>query len=162
MLTADAVHEGGPLDYARAKALADLWNLAYPVMRGIMTRYIESYRRQVESKAWDVDPASPMAEFLQQRTPPEDVFRRKLKTAETVRQEMGQLDRATHKACTRSPGGFSITSAYRIVRSVLNASSLSTENLAAVYRLAASLAEAEEAVNAERIAWHERRKEEEK
>lgn len=160
MLTAEDVYEGSPLRHAEAGALAELWNLAYPVMRDIMTRYIESYRRQIENEAWNVDPASSIAEYLRQHTPSEDVFRRKLRTAEKVRQELGQLDRATHRACTRSPGGFSVTSAYRIVRSVLNASSISTEKLAVVYRLAASLAEAEEVVTAERIAWHERRKEE--
>jgi hypothetical protein len=154
MLSADEVHATGALCYADAEALADLWNRAYPVMRAISTRYIAAYRKRIESEEWNVDPASHMAEFLRERTPPESTFRRKLKNAERVRQEIGQLDRATYKGCTRSPGGFSITGAYMLVRSVLGVSSLGTEGMADVYRLAASLAGAEEKLNAERIARH--------
>jgi hypothetical protein len=151
MLTAELVHETGHFSYADAEHLADLWNRAYPVMRQIATLYIEGQRAYIEREGWVIDPAHPHAEVLQA----EKKVRRKLKLAEELRRDLGQLDRGTHKMCTRSPGGFTVTGAYMAVRNLLNISSLSSEGLASVFRLAAELAEAEDRVNKARKKWHQ-------
>ncbi|MGH8966331.1 MAG: hypothetical protein ACRDXB_13525, partial [Actinomycetes bacterium] len=85
---------------------------------------------------------------------PEKKAHRKLKLAEDLRRDLGQLDRGTHKPCTRSPGCFSVTAAYMAVRNLISLSSLNSEGMASVYRLAAELAEAEERVNEARKEWH--------
>lgn len=157
MLDADMVHETGHFSYADADHLADLWNRAYPAMRQIATRYVEGLRRSVEERSWEVDPKHPQAEVLQAMASPEGKVRRRLKLAEDLRRELGQLDRGAHKLCTRSPGSFTVTGAYMAVRNLIRASSLNSEGLGEIFRLAAVLAEAEERVNAERIAWHEGR-----
>jgi hypothetical protein len=155
MLDAELVHETGHFSYADAEHLADLWNRAYPVMRQIATLYIEGMRAYIEREGWVIDPAHRHAEVLQAYTTPEKKARRKLKLAEELRRDLGQLDRGTHKLCTRSPGGFTVTGAYMAVRNLLNISSLSSEGLASVFRLAAELAEAEERVNEARKKWHQ-------
>lgn len=162
MLTAEIVFETGRFSYAKAESLADLWNAAYPLMRAIATRRVEYLRTSVKDKTWEVDPEHPAAEALRQSTPSEAKFRRRLKLAEDLRRELGQLDRGTHKLCTCSPGSFTVTGAYMLVRRLIDITSLSSEGLPAVYRLAAVLAEEEEKVNADRIAWHKKNKETEK
>lgn len=161
MLDADTVFETGDFSYADAEHLADLWNTAYPVMREISTRYIAGQRSAIERNAWDVDPKHPAADVLREMTPDEKTYRRKLKRAEELRLVLGQLDRGTHKLCTRSPGGFTVTGAYMAVRSLLNISSLSSPGLAFVYRLAAVLAEAEAGINIRRASQHRERMEKE-
>lgn len=157
MLDADLVHETGHFSYADAEHLADLWNHAYPAMRKIATAYIEGMRAYIEREGWVVDPKHPQAEALRTYVLPEGRARRKLRHAEELRRDLGQLDRGTHKPCTRSPGCFSVTSAYMGVRNLIILSSLGSEGLADIYRLAAVLAEAEERLNAERAAWHRER-----
>lgn len=155
MLDADLVHETGHFSYADAEHLADLWNRAYPAMRQIITRYIESQREYIERRGWVIDPNHPHAEVLQERATPERKARYRLKLSEELRRDLGQLDRGTHKPCTRSPGCFSVTAAYMAVRSLISHSSLNSEGLADIYRLAAELAEAEERVNEARKKWHQ-------
>lgn len=162
MVTAEMVHETGYFSYADAEHLADLWNRAYPAMRQIATGYVEGLRLSVERKSWEIDPKHPQAEVLRELATPENKVRRKLKLAEDLRRELGQVDRGTHKLCTRSPGHFTVTGANMTVRNLIRISSLSSEGLGEVFRLAAMLAEAEEKVNAERAEWYRQNKETEK
>lgn len=155
MLSAEMVHETGYFCYADAERLADNWNAAYPFMREIASRYIDSMRKRIDDQSWEVDPSHPAAEFLRQVTPSERQVRRKLKLAEDLRREMGQLDRGTHKLCTRSPGSFTVTGAYMAVRNLIRITSLNSPGLPKIYWLAAALAEAEERVCADRTARYE-------
>jgi hypothetical protein len=150
MLDIATVREYAGISTDRSADIVRLWNAAYPVMRQITSGYVNSMRDYVEREGWVVDPDHPRADILSQYTVPEDKARRKLRFAEELRRELGQLDRGTHKGCTRSPGGFTITAAYSRVRSVVGLSSLGTEGMGSVYRLAAALAEAEETLNAMR------------
>jgi hypothetical protein len=159
MLDAEMIQDGAGLWYADAEHLADLWNRAYPTMREIATNNINGLRLSIERKSWEVDPRHPQAEALKSFLPKEERVRRKLKLAEDLRRTLGQVDRGTHKLCTRSPGGFSVTGAYMVVRNLIGISSLSTKGLGDVYRLAAVLADAEEVIIAERAAWHKERME---
>lgn len=152
MLTPELVHETGQFSYADAEHLADLWNAAYPVMRRVATNYIKGMRRSIDEKVWEVDPKHPKAETLRELMPSEAKLTGKMKRGEELRRILGQLDRGTHKLCTRSPGSFTVTGAYMAVRHLLNITSLSEPELGKVYRLAAVLAEAEEELNAERMA----------
>lgn len=162
MVDAEMVFENGVFSYAEAEALADLWNAAYPVMREIATTYIEGQRMAIEEKAWEIDPKHPQAEALREFTPGKAKFLYRLKQVENLRLTLGQLDRGTHKLCTRSPGGFTVTGAFMAVRSLVRITSLSTPNQRPTYLLAAALAEAEERVNQSRIAWHREQSEKEK
>ncbi|MEU6279481.1 hypothetical protein [Streptomyces sp. NPDC047028] len=139
MITTATARSFGRIDEATAAQVADLWNAAYPTMRAILTGRIDSYRTQIRDEAWIVDPSRPNADVLQAYAPSEAKVRRGLKRMEELRRDLGQLDRGTYRACTRSPGGFDLTSAYWAVRYVLNASSNSTRDLASVYHLAAVL-----------------------
>lgn len=162
MLTPELVHDTGHFGYADAEHLADLWNRAYPAMRKISTGYIESWRKYIEQEGWVIDPSHPKADVLQAYTVPESKARRKLRRAEEVRRDLGQLDRGTHKPCTMSPACFSVTAAYMRVRSLVSLTSLNSEGLPQIYRLLADLAEAEERVNIARIERNRQRKEMEK
>lgn len=142
MLTAATVRAHGEIDDATATRIADLWNAAYPVMRAIATARIDSYRCQIRDEAWRIDPDHPHADVLRAYTPTEAQLRRRLKNAEALRLVLGQLHRGTHRACTRSPGGFSRHAAYSAVRALLDRTSSNDEGLSAVYRLAAELADA--------------------
>lgn len=144
MTTAATIRNRGRLDDATACRVADRWNTAYPTMRTIATTRIDAYRRQIQDQAWHIDPTHPRAEALRAHTPTEAQLRRRLKNAEDLRRELGQLDRGTHRACTRSPGGFSILAAYTAVRALLARTSVNDHGLAAVYELAAVLADAAE------------------
>lgn len=144
MTTAATIRSHGRLDDTTATRIAALWNAAYPTMRTIATTRIDAYRRQVRDEAWNIDPNHPHAEALQAHAPTEATIRRRLSNLETLRRELGQLDRGTHRACTRSPGGFSTLSAYSAVRALLGATSVNDHGLAAVYQLAAVLAETAE------------------
>lgn len=156
MLTADMVYETGHFSYADAEYLADRWNQGYPAMRQIATGYIEGMRTYIEQEKWAIDPDHPHADVLQAYATPENKARRKLKLAEELRRDLGQLDRGTHKPCTRSPGCFSVTAAYMTVRGLIGLTSLNSEGMPSIYRLAADLAEAEERVNEARKQWHQK------
>lgn len=60
---------------------------------------------------------------------------------ERVRREMGQQARSTFKACTRSPGAFSVFDAYSQVREVLAVTSIGHADAGAIHRLAGKLAD---------------------
>ncbi|MGW1037535.1 hypothetical protein [Streptomyces antibioticus] len=102
---------------SRTQRIADRWNSAYPAMRTILDTVITAQRA---------------AEH-----PTVDVAR-----LERVRREMGQQDRGTFKACTRSPGGFSIFDAFSQVREVVNVTSIGHTDAGAILRLCAELADA--------------------
>lgn len=144
MTTTATIRSHGYLDSTSAARIADHWNTAYPTMRVLATDRINAYRLQVRDEAWKVDPAHPHAEAIQAFTPSEATIRRRLANLEALRRTLGQLDRGTHRACTRSPGGFSVLAAYSAVRSLLGATTVNDEGLAAVYQLAAVLSEAAE------------------
>ncbi|GAA3312105.1 hypothetical protein GCM10020295_83050 [Streptomyces cinereospinus] len=65
---------------SRTQRIADRWNAAYPAMRTILDTVIQAQRAAQQ--------------------PTVDVAR-----LERVRRELGQQDRGTFRACTRSPGG---------------------------------------------------------
>lgn len=142
MLTAATARAHGRVDDATATRIVDLWNTAYPAMRAIATDRIDAYRRQIRDEAWRIDPDHPHADVLRAYTPTEAQLRRRLKNAEELRRVLGQLDRGTHRACTRSPGGFTVRAAYSAVRALLKVTGLNEQGLSAVYRLAAELADA--------------------
>ncbi|WP_328436959.1 hypothetical protein OHA71_06615 [Streptomyces sp. NBC_00444] len=144
MLTTATVRHHGHTDEPTAAHITNLWNAAYPTMRTIATARIDAYRRQLHDRVWDIDPTHPHADVLRAYTPTEPALRRRLKNTEELRRTLGQLDRGTHRACTQSPGGFNIHSAYTAVRALLNATGLNDHGLADIYRLAAALAEAAE------------------
>lgn len=124
--------------------IAALWNAAYPTMRAITTHRITTHRQQIHDRVWDINPTNPNADILRAYTPTEAKLHRRLKNTEALRRTLHQLDRGTHRACTQSPPGFSALSAYTAVRALLNTTSVNDHGLAAVYRLAAVLAEAAE------------------
>lgn len=161
-MDAELVFETGRFSYADAEHMSDLWIRAYPVMREITTGSITALRDSIEAKSWEVDPSHPQAEALRRCKSSEEKLRRRLKLTEELRRVLGQLDRGTHKLCTRSGGSWSVTGAYMAVRHLLDITSLSQKGLGDVYRLAAALAEAEERVNEDRAAWHRERTEKEK
>ncbi|MFC7885235.1 hypothetical protein ACFUVV_25665 [Streptomyces sp. NPDC057376] len=101
----------------RAQRIADRWNAAYPAMRAILDTVIKAQRGAEQ--------------------PTVDVAR-----LERVRREMGQQDRGSFKACTRSPGGFSIFDAFSQVREVVNVTSIGHADAGAILRLCAELADA--------------------
>ena len=145
MTTTADVRNHGRIDTTTATRITHHWNTAYPTMRAIATARIDSYRRQVQDRAWEIDDTHPRADALRAYALTEPQLRRRLKNAETLRRELGQLDRGTHRACTQSPGGFTILAAYTTVRALLARTSVNDHGLAAVYQLAAVLAEAAEA-----------------
>jgi hypothetical protein len=149
MTTAAAVRANGRLDETTATRIADLWNAAYPAMREIATAHVDAYRQQVREEVWNVIPSGPNADAVRAFTPTEAAVRRRLKRVEELRLVLGQLDRGTHRACTRSPGGFSAFAAYRAVRAFLDATTINDRGLAAVYQLAAALAEAADELHRE-------------
>ncbi|MFF8293618.1 hypothetical protein ACF068_31040 [Streptomyces sp. NPDC016309] len=81
------------IEQNQAQRIADRWNAAYPAMRSILDDVIKAQRAA--------------------ERPTVDVAR-----LERVRREMGQQDRGTFKACTRSPGAFSVSHAFSQVRRV--------------------------------------------
>ncbi|MFF7550900.1 hypothetical protein ACFZCU_45960 [Streptomyces canus] len=133
-------------------AIATLWNTAYPTMRTLAGTRITHYRRQLQDRAWDIDPTQPNADLLAAHTPTEKQLRRSLKDIENLRRTLHQLDNGTHRPCTRSPGSFSTLAAYSAVRCLLATTSLNTHGLAPVYELAAALADAAEERHRELMA----------
>lgn len=142
MPTTATIRSTSRTDDTTAATIAELWNAAYPTMRAIATARVAAYRQQIEGEVWRIDPNHPQAEAIAPRIPTEATTRRRLKNAEDLRRALHQLDNGTHRACTRSPGGFSLLAAYAATRSLLDATSLNDHGLAAIYRLAAALADA--------------------
>ncbi|MBD0844207.1 hypothetical protein [Streptomyces sp. TRM68416] len=102
---------------SRPQRIANRWNAAYPAMGTILDTVIQAQRAAQQ--------------------PTVDVAR-----LERVRRELGQQDRGTFKACTRSPGGFSIIDAFSQVREVVNVTSIDHADAGAILRLCAELADA--------------------
>lgn len=100
----------------QSRGIADRWNGVYPAMRGILDTVIKAQRSTDQ-------PTVDVAQL------------------ERVRRELGQLDRGTFKACTRSPGAFSVFDALCHVREVLKVTSLGHADAGAIYRLAGELAD---------------------
>jgi hypothetical protein len=142
VITTATVRGAGSLDDTSAAQIADLWNAAYPTMRTIVTGRISSDRGLIRDEAWKVDASHPQTEVLRTFAPSEKDLRARLERMERLRLVLGQLDRATYRGCTRSPGGFSPLGAYRSVRSLLGATTVNDHDLASVYELAAALARA--------------------
>lgn len=116
-----------------AKGIAERWNGVYPAMRTILDTVIKAQR------ATD--------------RPTVDVAR-----LEQVRRALGQLDRGTFKACTRSPGAFSVSDAFSAVRAVLRVTSIGHADAGAIYRLAGELADVvAAAASVRRAEWEAER-----
>ena len=136
MTTIATVRGLGQLDDTTAARIADLWNQAYPGMRDTLTLVISRHRDYLQK-----------AEELTAEM--EASARRYIKRLEETRRVLGQLDRGTHRGCTRSPGAFSTSAALSAVRRALEAFSVGGPVLGDVYRLAAALAD-EQAAKAEK------------
>lgn len=134
MITTATVRDSGRLDDTTAGTLATQWNAAYPTMRTILNAAITSLRARMEREAWTQDSLQP-----EDRGSGRDLGA-KLARMEGLRRGLGQLDRGTYRGCTRSPGGFSPTSAYWSVRDFLAVTTNGDRGLADVYDLAAHLA----------------------
>jgi hypothetical protein len=116
-----------------AEGIAEHWNGTYFAMRGILDTVIRAQRGAAR--------------------PTVDIAR-----LERVRREMGQQDRGTFKACTRSPGGFSIFDAFSQVREVVAVTSIGHADAGTILRLCAELADAvAEAAIARRAEWESER-----
>lgn len=138
MTTVATVRGLGQLDETAAARIAGLWNQAYPGMRDTLTLVISRHRDYLQKAEQAGDLTAEM----------EASTRRYIKGLEETRRVLGQLDRGTHRGCTRSPGAFSASAALRAVRRALGAFSVGGPVLGDVYRLAAALAD-EEAAKAE-------------
>ncbi|MEU3433074.1 hypothetical protein [Streptomyces sp. NPDC006863] len=101
----------------QAQHIADRWNAVYPAMRTILDDVIRAQRGAGR-------PTFDVADL------------------ERVRREMGQQDRGTFKACTRSPGAFSVSHAFSQVRTVVSVTSIGHPDAGAILRLCAELADA--------------------
>ncbi|WP_105974706.1 hypothetical protein [Streptomyces geranii] len=115
-LTPEAVRTYPRIDQAGAERLVEHWHTAYPAMRTILDTVITAQRRA--------------------ERPTVDIPR-----LERVRRELGQVDRGTHRVCTRSEPFFSPTTAGWLVRDVIDITHVGHPQAAAIYRLAAELAD---------------------
>lgn len=115
-LTVETVVTNQDIDWASAEQLVERWKAAYPAMRTILDTVIAA-QRQAERLTVD------------------------LSRLERVRRELGQVDRGTHRVCTRSAPFFSPTEAGWLVRDVIDVMPLAHPQAGAVYRLAAELAD---------------------
>lgn len=140
MITTATVRSTGRLDDAAATRIADLWNAAYPGLRDILTEVIAGHR-------------SYLAKQVGQREESQLVeTRRYIKNVEEIRRELGQLDRGTHRACTRSAPAFHPGSALNVVRHAMDVMPFADDRAGAVYRLAADLSDTVAAQHAARRA----------
>jgi hypothetical protein len=146
VLTIATARSYGRLDDTTASDIANLWNAAYPTMRTILTASINGLRDRIQREGWKQEDL-PKTDWGSSRD-----LGAKLARMEGLRRGLGQLDRGTYRACTRSPGGFDPVSAYWAVRDVLAATSTGDRNLAAVYELAAILSLASDARHRELAA----------
>jgi hypothetical protein len=102
-------NDGIPAD--EATVIAAAWNRVYPAIRERLTECIRTFGAQGA-----------------------DVTR-----VRELRRELGQLDRCTHRACTRADPGFSPGAALRLVQEVIRV--LPYDLLGDAHRLAAVLAD---------------------
>lgn len=115
-LTVEKVLTNRHIDQPRAEKLVEHWNAAYPAMRMILDTVITA-QRQAQRRTVD------------------------LPRLENARRELGQVDRGTHRVCTRSAPFFSPTTAGWRVRDVLAVTHVGHPQAGAIYRLAAELAD---------------------
>ncbi|MFD5572242.1 hypothetical protein [Streptomyces cadmiisoli] len=153
MITIATARSYGRLDDTTAGDLARCWNAAYPIMRKLVTRKIDGDRRYIAEHRWDTATGSPEVVF-DVPAPTEAAVRRSLHLAEALRRTLGQLDRGTHRPCTRSPQGFSVTSAYWAVRDVLPMTGINDRDLSDLYQLASLLAYISDGLARQRDAEH--------
>ncbi|QUI32463.1 hypothetical protein H9W91_17535 [Streptomyces alfalfae] len=139
MTTIATVRGLGQLDDTTAARIADLWNAAYPGMRDTLTLVISRHRDYLKKAQQAGDISKEM----------ENDTRRYITRMEETRRVLGQLDRGTHRGCTRSPGAFTTSAAMSVVRRALDAVSIGSPHAGSIYRLAAELADVE-AATAER------------
>lgn len=117
MITTDMIQAGNRhIDEATAQYLADLWNTAYPHLRAALTDTIN---------------------FCRSRPGPEHT--KSLKRYETIRRELGQLDRGAHRGCGRMTPAFYASSAATVVGYAVRSVSFDDAVLGDIYRLAAEL-----------------------
>ncbi|MFD8621701.1 hypothetical protein [Streptomyces sp. NPDC059513] len=116
VLTVATVRTYRHLDLADAQRLVEHWSAAYPAMRAILDSVITA-QRTAERPTVD------------------------LRRLEDTRRELGQVDRGTHRVCTRSAPSFSPTSAAWLVRNVIAVTYVGHPDAGAIYRLAAELAD---------------------
>lgn len=150
MLTLAAARSYGRLDNTTATDITRHWNLAYPTMRATTTRRITTDRQHIANRRWDIDPTNPNADLLRAYTRTEPDVRRSLRHAEELRRTLHQLNNGTHRPCTQSPAGFSITAAYSAVRDVLPLTTINDRGLTDLYQLAALLAYIQDSIARER------------
>lgn len=110
------IHPSRRIDEAAAVRLTGLWNAAYPGMREVLDAVIRANRGTAHPR---VD----------------------VRGLETVRRELGQVDRGTHRPCTRSEPAFSPHIALSLVRAVIDVVPLGSPHAGGIYRLAAELAD---------------------
>ncbi|MFF2132421.1 hypothetical protein ACFVW1_45225 [Streptomyces olivochromogenes] len=115
-LTVEQVLTNRHIDQARAERLVEYWSTAYPAMRTILDTVIAAQRRA--------------------ERPTVDLPR-----LENARRELGQVDRGTHRGCTRSAPFFSPTIVGWLVRHVIDIMHIGHSQAGAIYRLAAELAD---------------------
>lgn len=144
MITAATVRDHGRLDDTTASTLADQWNAAYPTMRRILNASINGLRARIEREEWTAARLRP-----EDRGSGRDLGAQ-LARMEGLRRGLGQLDRGTYRGCTRSPGGFSPTSAYWSVRRFLEVTTANDRGLSDVYYLASHLAFIEDSLARQR------------
>ncbi|MDL4815483.1 hypothetical protein [Actinomadura opuntiae] len=126
MITVNTIQAGSPhLSEAAAQYLTDLWNTAYPHMRTDLTEVIAAHRN------------ASLRRPGRQRTETAKEIRR----YESVRRELGQLDRGTHRPCSRSEPRFSLFAATNAVRHALDALPVDSPHAGDIYRLAAELSD---------------------
>lgn len=144
MLTAATARAHGALDDKTAQDLAGQWNAAYPTMRRILNASIDGLRARIQREMWTLDNLA-KADQGSSRDLGAQVAR-----LEGLRRVLGRLDRGTHRGCTRSPGGFSPTSAYWSVRDFLAVTTVGDRGLSDVYELAAHLAFIQDGIDRKR------------
>jgi hypothetical protein len=115
-LTVATVRTYRRIDFPRAERLVEHWSAAYPAMRTILDTVITA-QRTAERPTVD------------------------LRRLENTRRELGQVDRGTHRLCTRSAPSFSPTTAGWLVRNVIAVTHVGHPQAGAIYRLAAELAD---------------------
>lgn len=140
MITTATARSTGRLDDASATRIADLWNTAYPDLRDILTKVITAHREYHDRNVGKRTEAQ-LGET-----------RNYIKGMEDIRRRLGQLDRGTYRACTRSAGAFHPGAALMVVSAALEAVSLGDARAGAVYRLLAELSDATAALHTERRA----------
>ncbi|MFJ5728772.1 hypothetical protein [Streptomyces paradoxus] len=122
------------IDEAAASYIADLWNTAYPGMRADLTK--------------EINRTAPFAGATDESS---DHWKAHIRRAKRTRRELAQLDNCTHRGCTRSPAGFSVSSALYVVSDFVHmrAGHLAGPNDGNVFRLLAELADSTAARHAE-------------